>query len=285
MKQNETGVKSRKLNVSEAVSVSEDDDDVFVYCPSCLQEGKSLGTAKETDLVSVDDLSGPKTVAAFAQLRRSGGKVGRVKLKRVQVRTEQVLKRAILRFSRGKFTEKEFKKFMQNEMRKSWRDVFMAGTRATAVKEVITPQEEKWLKGAMKHEMGFLNGFINAVVEDTWTMPLPRRIKMYIDTLSGFYESARVLGLPSNIIISWLGPRDKVTCVGCQYMFEHSPYTKFLLPTTPRSGLTPCLANCRDRLMIRIATPDEIADVEDDHKFTRRRHVENLRKLKRDGHL
>jgi hypothetical protein len=207
-----------------------DADDIFVFCPSCLYEGKAIGTSKPADMVSIDDLTGPKTVAAFANLRKSGAKAGRVKLLKVQERTTVAVKRAILRYSRGKLSESAFRKVMRVEMHKSWRDVFIAGSRAAhGGGAKVLPQEEKWLKGAMRHEMQFLNGFVTAVVEDTWRMPLLQRIRMYVDTLSGFYESARVLGLPSNILISWLGPRDKATCVGCAYMFEHSPYTKFLL--------------------------------------------------------
>ena len=145
--------------------------------------------------------------------------------------------------------------------------------------------DDVWLKSAMQHEMRFLNGFVDDVVEDDYTMPLARRIGMYVESLSSFFQSARIIGLPNSVVIEWRGPDDETTCPGCKYLFEHSPYTKFSLPTVPCACLCQCLTRCRDSLRVRQATEEEVGKVLESQKYTRDQHINNLRKLKRDGHL
>jgi len=148
----------------------------------------------------------------------------------------------------------------------------------------IAPTDDKWLRSAMTHEMRFLNGFLRQIVEKTHKMPLDRRVEMYANALSSFYESARVSALPWEVVIHWAGPNNKITCPGCKYLFEHSPYSKADLPTTPRAGSTPCLTNCRDRLLIRRVEPQEASAVAE-AGLTGEQHIRNLRKIKRQGYL
>jgi hypothetical protein len=180
-------------------------------------------------------------------------------------------------------------------MKSAWKQVFLAGLRAggtvgegsgpgkTLVK--LDTGDDLWIKNAMTHEMRFLNGFVNAVIDETYKMDPMRRAGMYVDALSSFYESARVIALPSNIRVWWKGPHDKKTCESCNYLFEHSPYSKWTLPTTPRSGMTLCLTNCRDRLFVR-RVPPEVAEEDVKGLLVRRnRHIRDLRKIKKQGHL
>jgi hypothetical protein len=180
-------------------------------------------------------------------------------------------------------------------MKTAWRDVYLAGIRAGgfpgqgAGKGKMLVQlssemgDEHWLKTAMQHEMRFLNKFLNAIVEDDFVMPLDRRARMYVNALTSFYESARMISLPDTVLIHWSGPDDKVTCPSCRYLFENSPYTKFNLPTTPRAGMTLCLTNCRDKLVVRRVGADQVQAVLTESKYTRGGHVSNLRKIKRTG--
>jgi hypothetical protein len=48
-------------------------------------------------------------------------------------------------------------------------------------------------------------------------------------------------------------------CKGCEYIVERQPYPKGRLPAVPRSGATPCLMNCRHKLVVRKADPKTIA--------------------------
>lgn len=281
-------------------------DDLFVLMPSFLLaeqleargdvfEGKALGTAELADLsLKKDQLfvkdSDPK---AFANERKKGQTVGGRKFKETTKRTKTVLLRAIRQYQQDKIDEKELKREVTKAMRIAWRDVFLAGLRAGGTKGEgsgkgktlvkLDAGDDKWLKSAVQHEMRFLNGFLKAITEGTYTMPLKRRVGMYVDALQSFYNSARVIALPSNIIVRWHGPHDKKTCPSCEYLFENSPYSKITLPTTPRSGLQICLTNCRDRLWIKRVPPEKAESMMTGALVERQRHIRKLRKIKKTG--
>lgn len=280
-------------------------DPPFVWLPSAilgaeadargdLFEGKALGTAKEIDLVLLTDPTMLATMdpEGYAKERKSGVTVGKRKLDAVMDATEAELGSLINQFESGSLSPKEFRKEAVRVMKKAWRDVFIAGVRAsgqppTKTKGVLTkvsPVDEKWLQGAIKHEMTFLNSFLADVVAGKGKMPYLRRASMYVRALTSFYESARVIGLPANSLIYWKGPNDKRTCPSCSYLFAHNPYTKKTLPTTPRSGLTICLTNCRDRLLIRRVAPEEVLAAQE-AGLARGTHIANLRRVKREGHI
>lgn len=282
-------------------------DDVFVYAPSYLMweaaaqrgdlfEGKALGTAKEADLVFLDK---DRTMYAllhpekFATERKSGADTGRKKLKAVQDAVEPVLNRYVRYYQRKLIDEAELRKQLTATLKKAWKEVFTAGVRASGIpgqgpgKALVqfTPEDEAWIKSAMQHEMRFLNGMLDAIVEESYVMALPKRIHMYVRTLESFYDSARVIGLPATVALSWITPkRDGRVCASCEYLAEHSPYSKRTLPTTPRSGVTLCLSSCRDRLFVRVVDQDKVLELHQSSP-TRGTHIKRLREIKRLGHL
>lgn len=282
-------------------------DDLFVFAPSCLAwesaaesgtllEGKSLGTAKEQDIVFLDK---DRTMDAvfypekYKAEKKSGADVGRKKLREVQKVVEPLLNRFVRDYQKGRLEESEFRKQMTATMKKAWKEVFLAGVRASGIggqgpgKPLVqlTPEDEKWVRSAMKHEMQFLNGMLDAVVEESWVMPLEKRIGMYMDALESFFDSARVIGLPATSAIHWIIPKkDGRVCASCRYLADHSPYSKRTLPTVPRSGATLCLTNCRDRLFVRIVDQAKAHELHEASP-TRGTHIKNLRRIKRLGHL
>ncbi len=282
-------------------------DDLFVFMPSfliaeCLEargevfEGKAIGTAEIADLALKKDQlfvkdSDPQ---AFANERKKGQTVGARKFKAATKAAKTGLLRTIRQLQQGKIEEKEFRRESTKTMRTAWRDVFLAGLRAGGSKgegsgkgKVLVKLDvgdDKWLRSAVQHEMRFLNAFLTAIIENTYTMPLKRRVGMYLDALQSFYNSARVIALPSNVVIWWKGPNDKRTCPSCQYLFENSPYSKITLPTTPRSGLTICLTNCRDRLWIKRVPPEKAESMFTGALVERQRYIRKLRKIKKQGH-
>jgi hypothetical protein len=186
-----------------------------------------------------------------------------------------------------------FAQAVRQAMRVAWRESFLAGVRAAGHPAVgvsrpglakLDPADEKWLEGAMRHEMTFLNRFIRDVRTGEGRMPYPRRARMYVDALQSFFDSGRVIGLPANVLIYWSGPNDKRTCASCAYLFAYHRFTKATLPTAPRSGLTLCLSNCRDKLLVRQEDPAKVVDVTHEGP-TRETHIRNLRTIKRQGHL
>ena len=292
----------------DPLAILAQEDDLFIFAPSVLYaealqesgrlfEGKSVGTAKELDLLFLDldqTIRAKTRPAQFSNERKKGVTVGRRILDRVQQQVERELLRIMQRHDAGKYeTFQAFERDTIALMKPAWKQVFEAGVRSSGVKGTgsttgpvvkLSPDDAKWLRSAMQHEMRFLNGFITAVDEGTWKMPLPRRVRMYARTLEAFYDSARVIGLPATVMIHWTGENDERTCAGCKYLFEHSPYTKKTLPTVPRSGLTPCLSNCRDKLLIRQTESDAVIS-RTDASLTRGTHLKHLRRIKAKGHL
>lgn len=273
------------------------DDGLFVFAPSMLVEGKAIGTAKHADLVLTKNLQTPANVSAkeHAKVAKIGVTVGRKKLGEVQSRTRLGLISLFVNFNSSKLTVEAFRTGAQELMREAWRDSFIAGIRAAGipgsetghgkldVPSLLPAADEAWLKSAMAHEMTFFNGFLGSLVEGTGKMPPLRRIEMYVDALTSFYESARVIGLPNTVLLWWSGPHDKRSCAGCRFLREESPFTKFTLPTTPRAGMTPCLSNCRDRILVRRAGIDEVAATVKAAKYTRAGFMATLRRIKRTG--
>lgn len=277
-------------------------DDLFLYSPSFLIaeqaegagavfEGKAVGTASLADLSLknvMHELVGPQ-LPNYAKERKKGQSVGKRKLKDVQGRVRTALLTEIGRYEAGATSGKALQASVEKLMKMAWRDVFMAGIRASGkpptgpgTKSLVylAKGDDKWLKGAVQHEMRYLNGFMRAVIDQTYKMSLDRRVEMYVRTLESFYDSARVIGMPSDVVFHWSGPWDERSCKGCDYLFQHNPYTKATLPTVPRAGLTPCLSNCRDRLLIRRVGAAAVAKVEAESK-TREQHVRALQRIKR----
>lgn len=276
-------------------------DDLFVYAPSYLlfergdlTEGKAVGTAKEADLVLLDK---DRTMHAilhpekFAKERKGGADTGRKKLKAVQEVVEPLLNKFVRYYQRDQIDEAELRKQVIATLKKAWKEVFIAGVRASGVpgqgsgKALVqlTTEDQKWMKSAMQHEMRFANKMLDAIVNETYKMPLPKRIHMYVRTLESFYDSARVIGLPATVAIHWIVPKhDGRVCDSCQYLSEQSPYSKRTLPTVPRSGLTQCLSNCRDRLLVRVVDRDAALAL---HESRPRRstHISRLRRIRREG--
>lgn len=277
-------------------------DEDFVFAPTFLvegplDEGKAIGTAKHADLVLLKNLLHGTNVdpGSHAKEVKQGNTVGRKKLAEIQDRTRRALVKLLSNYDTKKVGHTELRKQVVATMKTAWRDTFLAGIRAAGVPgsesghgKVIVPSvvpamDEAWLKSAMAHEMGFLNKFLDDVITGTTVMPAVTRAKMYVDALESFYVSARVIGLPQDVVLWWVGPHDHRSCAGCKYLFAHAPYSKLNLPTTPRAGLTPCLTNCRDRILVRRGDPGEAAAIVASAKYTRGSHIANLRAIKRTG--
>jgi hypothetical protein len=258
------GERRSKANCPEdfvRVVTDVDGDDLFVWP---IAEGKAMGTAREVDIVFLDKdqtIQAMTQPDAFKLARKSGVTMGRRKLSEVQRHVRRQLKTWLTRFLNGTIDEDQLRERSVRLMKNAWRDVFRAGVKAAGIKGLargvppeLTQDDTRWLRSAMQHEMRFLNGMLRAVIDETYVMPLPRRVELYVRTLESFYDSARVIGLPATMLIHWSEPKDEKVCASCVYLYEQSPYTKATLPTTPRSGATlcVCLLDCRVRVLTRL---------------------------------
>lgn len=266
-------------------------DSFIAWAEGRIDEGKSIGTYKVQDLkLHNDAITAAMDPAALNKLRHNGATQGRRALAKIKDRTESALMTAIEAYQTGKIVESEFKQMMQQLMRSGWYDTFKAGVRAGGVPAIaigkgrtrakLKEGDDKWFKSAMTHEMRYLNRLVRDIVGNDYKMPLPRRVKMYMDSLDSFFESSRVIALPDTTLIHWTGPADKVTCASCRYLFEQSPFTKHNLPTVPRAGLSLCLTSCRDKLLIRVTTPDAVMEAQEGAP-TRDQHVAKLYRIRR----
>lgn len=153
-----------------------------------------------------------------------------------------------------------------------YENVWQLGRKASAVAFAsgdpgAAPSEVRWFRTALREEMGYWQNFLMELRDHfKGKRQLPRftpeeRVTMYVKSLEAMYDSARALALPSVLLFHWIGPKkdDPTICDGCAYMMERSPFTKFNLPAVPRAGSTPCLQNCRHKLMIRKASAAQIA--------------------------
>lgn len=243
-----------------------DPESGFIFAPSCfgtLAEGKALGTADLDDLSLLHDIVRKKdtNLEQFAQARKTGSSIGKRKLKQVQQRAEDALLDLLRQWDDQEIAERALRKDATTVMKRAWRDVFLAGVRASGTAPsglkgqedplvLLGPGDDKWLRSAVRHEMGFFNGLLDAIVTSDYVMPLERRIKMYTRALESFYDSARIIGLPNNTIIHWVTRGDARTCPSCVFLADHSPYTTANLPTTPRSGAQLCLCLTSDRTLV-----------------------------------
>lgn len=262
-----------------------------------LVEGKALGTAELQDLSLLRDLVHPKDsdLEAFARARDVGTRVGWRKYAQVKERTAQELLDLLRRWKREKIEEPAFRKEAVRTMKRAWRDVFLAGIRASGTPPsglrgkgdpmvVIAPRDDNWLRSAVQHEMRFLNKFLDAAVSGDFVMPLEHRAKMYVNALDAFYDAARLIGLPNNVAIHWIASGDEHTCASCRFLAEHSPYAMENIPCTPRNGMTLCLTNDRCWLYIRRVTEPAARRIAEQAAYTRDGLVRKLRKIKRTGH-
>jgi hypothetical protein len=265
-----------------------DPDGIYLIAPEGLTEGKAVGRARERNLIVMADptMQAAMHPADYAAKRHIGVTVGRRTLLQVQAEVEDRLNVLVERLTAASAKRRPaIREEAVKVMRKAWARVYTAGLRSGGLEDLgstLTAEDQQFLKGAVSHEMRYLNRFLDTVEEGGGRMPYPQRVGLYVKTLSSFYENARLIALPANSTIRWIGPADKDTCPSCRYLFESGPYTKRNLPCVPRSGSTICLSNCRDRLLIRRVTPQEALEVAHGGR-TRQQHTRTLERIKRTG--
>ena len=139
----------------------------------------------------------------------------------------------------------EFNKGAHDTISKSFRKSYAAGLKGT-----LGPGDDEWLRRATEAEFGYARKF-GEDVKAGRGMAISRRAKMYGQTLHGSYWNAWVEKLPDSARIEWvLGKAEH--CEDCIILAANSPFTKWNLPTTPKSGATICRSHCKCKLVARI---------------------------------
>lgn len=272
-------------------------DDLFVYGPSYDQwargwlfEGKSLGSVSASDLALAKAVyTSQKPLASMAHHRTVSLTTARANLARRVEKLSDGMQAALALFTqpKAKMTAKAFKQQMREQQQDAMKFAFEQGLYAAGrrLTRTLAHGDSKYLDSAMKEEMGYFEKFLDAVVSDSGTMPYDRRLRMYQDTLEAFFQSGRVLGMPDNTVIRWVGPVDGRKCKSCTYLVNNGPYTKQTLPTVPRAGMTLCRSNCRDRLLVSVVPYGEWQQIAgtQDQAAIRKKHYAALTRILRGG--
>lgn len=171
------------------------------------------------------------------------------------------------------------------EFRELYQEAYELGMTSSSVglvpaSTVPTPEDKRWVESAFKHEMKFFNRFLSQALDTNMSpIQVDQRINMYMNAVRGVYEAGRVIGSHPDSLIYWVYNPEARHCTSCLYLRDHSPYTKRTLPTTPRTGGTECLTNCKCHLRIVISDPDLVKQT--DERGSKNAHITMLGQLKR----
>lgn len=136
----------------------------------------------------------------------------------------------------------------------------------------LDKNEEKWIASYFREEFGYFKKFLRQVNNQT-DKQLIYRVGLYSSAVRSVYESARVLTVGPNVIITWVLQSDD-PCPDCRLIARYNPYLVDLLPTTPKAGSTRCRSNCYCVIRIDLASPAEIQRV-------RKKHIKSSTLLRR----
>ena len=243
-----------------------------------LTEGKHIGTKKGVSrrdvalrAISKDDFKSLKSTSSSSALRKFNSLVNEFKtdfLKYVnEYRSEQEAaereKRDMV-YGKGHLYDR-----LKSLLRSAYYNAYRLGIEYTGIHKAGVPtlsqSDIDWLESAIKSELRYLKKFVDHIhsreIDQPGRMKLERRIQMYIDSLNSIFDAGKVSSHPPLTIFYWVHSADKKVCPECLLLGRFSPYTRDTLPTTPRSGASRCLSNCRCKLYSKIVSETEYQKV------------------------
>lgn len=162
---------------------------------------------------------------------------------------------------KGEYTPNQFKHHARKEFKKMYYKAFELGAESTGLNLdyfKLPDEDYRWLDKIRKAEYKYLEKFIDDVVNQRGKMDYHARMDMYVDAIDGVFDAGRVDAMPSAGTKIWWRLSPAEHCSDCLDLAGRSPYTPETLPTTPRSGDTKCLSNCKCTLRITYKTPDYV---------------------------
>lgn len=247
------------------------EDDWAAGLGGLLHEGKAIGTAQLKANVGERDLSMAFTDAnAVRQAIRQGSTNAGAALQPVYSSFNAGLTQIVNGLTAGDISRRDARLSTASLLRTTYENIREIARRASGMptlahESTIYREEERWFRSAVNEEVSYLHGFLDDIIGGR-TQRIQERISAYTAALRFMYEAARIQALPNQVLLYWTGPRkrdDPKVCEGCEYMMERSPFPKDTIPAVPRDGSTPCLTNCRHRIIVRV--------VEDTNAIVRRR--------------
>lgn len=181
------------------------------------------------------------------------------------------------------FLAQGFKRTLRTLYYRGYRLGMRASAHAEGVQAsgMLQPRDRAWIESALRHEFRFLNKMVTAITTDTWKMPIPQRIGMYVDAANAVFHAGKANASPSDVAF-WWETRSKEPCASCQLLKKYSPYTRKTLPTTPCAGATICLTNCKCGLRTEKITAADARRIERE-ALSKHYLLRRVLKAKRDG--
>jgi hypothetical protein len=239
--------------------------DVCGQLTSLLTEAKAIGTAQlSANVLSRDvPLRFQPPAMVRSRMREAATNVHR-DMKQIVQDTARAIRPMLERVISGEDVE-EVREATAREWARAYERVRDVGRAASAIHRhadaTVFREEEEWFRSAVREELKYWNTFLDEVARgDVPDARARARFRDYLKALRFMYEGARIQGVPDNVLLYWMGPRDERRCPGCVFLTERSPFTKDNIPAVPRDGTTRCLTHCRHRIVVRVAS--SIADVQ-----------------------
>jgi len=204
----------------------------------------------------------------FRRTRKAKTQVANQQVQHQSMTMQDKLAREIKRFQKGEHTAMRLHQNAIRLVKGAHEAMFKvgvesAGTEAITGKLRIGRREKAWLQSAVEEELRYLRVFLRKVIAGKASeKEIAKRINAYVATLKHIYYSGRIVGSPDHMIVDWVTAMDRKVCASCRFLQGWSPYSRMTLPTTPRAGQTICRYNCRCRLVMRPALPDDLKKVE-----------------------
>ena len=175
----------------------------------------------------------------------------------------------------GKITREEFEVGMQDLITTNFRAAYEMQLNGRE----MTDGDEEWLRRAVQQELKYARRFASDAEDDTGVMDYSDRAKLWGQSLDGIAWHSWVESLPEDVQLDWvLGNCEH--CISCEVLAANSPYSKYDLPCTPRSGATECLSRCHCKIIVKKGklSPDEMADV-GEYEYRKDQSLADLTKI------
>lgn len=266
-----------------------DEDDIPTLQSYLLTEAKGLHTL-DTEKSGIIQKALSKIVRAgqkvagwlgskFKKGRKAATSAANRRLKKIQKDFKSDAKEIVKRYLNAKDagnkpSYKRFRKTLRNKLRKAHTEAFYLGLASSGQKTFTTTRKlqvskahREWLETAIKEELAYFQKLLDGIKSGKVSKKRAEsRLDNYTAAMRHVYYTGRTLGTPDGMAVDWVTAQDRKVCQSCSFLAKHSPYTKHTLPTTPRAGMTRCLANCRCRLVMREVSPETYKKIQNKHR-------------------
>ncbi len=118
----------------------------------------------------------------------------------------------------------------------------------------LSPADLKFLKQAVRQEMGYLKNFLGGDAKKKIAgghFRGMKRVDGFVNSLDSQFFNGQVAAAGDNHVFLWeLGGGVALHCEDCFSLNFNNPYTKATLPTVPRAGGTKCMSWCQCTLRV-----------------------------------